>query len=123
MDHAIKCKKSSLVCIQYKDARNEAGQCGVVASRKSHVAYKPNIFYGANVTATGINNTQQGAGSRVFGDEAKGGVAIQSLWKRGETCILDICVMDTDVKAYKGLSLRSVLKAAARVEKAKYLKA
>ena len=34
-----------------------------------------------------------------------------------------ICVTDTDAKTYKGLSLRAVIEAAARVEKAKYLKA
>ena len=58
-----------------------------------------------------------------MGDEARGDVAIQGIWKRGETCILDICVTDTDAKAYKGLSSRTVLEAAARVKKAKYLKA
>ena len=50
-------------------------------------------------------------------------MAIQGLWKRGETCILDIYVTDKDVKANKGLSLRAVIEAAARVKKAKYLKA
>ena len=43
----------------------------------------------------------------------KGGVAIQELWKHGETCILDVCVMDTDTKAYRSLFLRSVLESAA----------
>ena len=50
-------------------------------------------------------------------------MAIQGLCKRGETCILDICVTDTDAKAYKGLSLRTVLEAAVRVKQVKYLKA
>ena len=50
-------------------------------------------------------------------------MAIQELWKRGETCILDIYVTDTGAKAYKGLSLRTMLEAVAWVKKAKYLKA
>ena len=58
-----------------------------------------------------------------MGDKTRGDVAIQGLWKRGETCILDICVTDTDTKAYKVLSLRGVIEAPARVKKAKYLKA
>ena len=49
-------------------------------------------------------------------------MAIKGLWKRGETCILDICVTDEDAKAYKGRSLRTVLEVAAWVKKAKYLK-
>ena len=49
-------------------------------------------------------------------------MAIQGLWKRGEVCILDICVTDTDTKAYKGLSLRTVLEAAVWVKKPTYLK-
>ena len=58
-----------------------------------------------------------------MGHKVRGDVAIQGPWKRGKTCILDIYVTDTDVKAYKGLSSRAVIEAAARVKKAKYLKA
>ena len=36
---------------------------------------------------------------------------------------MDICVADTDAKAYKDLSSRTVLEAATRVKKTKYLKA
>ena len=48
-------------------------------------------------------------------------MAIQELCKCDETCILDICVTDTDVKAYKELSSRTVLDTAMWVKKAKYL--
>ena len=58
-----------------------------------------------------------------MGDKARGDLAIQGLWKRGETCILDICVTDTDAKAYRHLFSRAVLEVAARVKNAKYLKA
>ena len=58
MDHALKCKKGGLVYIQHNDVRDEAGLCGVLATSKSHVSYKPNIFYGADVTATGSNTAQ-----------------------------------------------------------------
>ena len=50
-------------------------------------------------------------------------MAIQELWKGEETCILDVCVINTDTKAYRSLSLRSVLESAARMKKPKYLKA
>ena len=53
----------------------------------------------------------------------KGYLAIQGLWKRNNTCILDIYVTDTDVKAYTGLSVGTMLEAAALAKKAKYLKA
>ena len=52
-----------------------------------------------------------------------GDVAIQGLWKRGRTCIFEICVTHTNATAYKGLSSRAVIEAAAWVKKAKYLKA
>ena len=51
-----------------------------------------------------------------------GGVVIQGLWKRNKTCILEICVTDTDAKAYKGLSSRTMLDAVAWVKQTKYLK-
>ena len=41
--------------------------------------------------------------------------------KRSKTCILEIYVANTDAKAYKGLSLRAVLEATARVKNATYL--
>ena len=123
VDHALKRKKGGLACIRHNNVRDEAGQCGVLATSKSHVSYKSNIFYGTDVTATASNNTaQQGTGSRALVDKVRGDVAIQELWKCGETCILDICVMDTEAKAYKSLSSKTVLEAAVRVKKAKYLK-
>ena len=74
MDHALKCKKGNLVCIRHNGVRNEAGQCGVLATSKLHVSYEPNIFYDVDVTANGSNNTsQQGTGSRTLGDEARRG--------------------------------------------------
>ena len=51
-----------------------------------------------------------------------GDVAIQGFWKRGRTCIFEICVTHTNATAYKGLSSRAVIEAAARVKKPKYLK-
>ena len=101
---------SALVCIRHNNVRNEAGQCRVIVTGKSYVLYKLNVCCGTDVTATGSNNTtHQWAASRAFGDKERGDVAIQGLWKHGETCILDISVTDTDAKAYKGLSLGTVL--------------
>ena len=57
-----------------------------------------------------------------MGDKARGDAAIQGVWKRNKTCILDICVTGTDAKAYKDLSLRTVLEAETWAKKAKYLK-
>ena len=50
-------------------------------------------------------------------------MTICGLLKRGKTYMLDSCVTDTDVKAYKDLSSRTVLEAATQVKKSKYLKA
>jgi hypothetical protein len=39
VNHALKCKKGNLVCIRHNNVHDEAGQCGVLATSKSHVLY------------------------------------------------------------------------------------
>ena len=38
-----------------------------------------------------------------------GNVAVHGLWKHRKTCDFDIVITDTDTKAYKHLSLRTVV--------------
>ena len=63
-----------------------------MALTKSRVSYEPYIFNGTGGCATVQENGELPAG---LGDEAHGDVAVHGLWKKGETCILDICVTDT----------------------------
>jgi hypothetical protein len=93
-----------------------------MALTKSRVSYEPKIFYGTGVCATQQNGEQE-TGSNVAGDEARGDVAIHGLWKKGETCILDIRITDTDCKSYSSSSSAKVLEKAAREKKRKYLEA
>ena len=58
-----------------------------------------------------------------LGDEARGDVAVHGLWKKGETCILDICVTDMDAKSYASCASKKVLERAAKKKKDKYLEA
>ena len=57
------------------------------------------------------------------GDGARGNVAIHGLWKKGETCILDIRITDTDCQSYSSPSSAKVFKNAAREKYRKYLEA
>ena len=55
--------------------------------------------------------------------EARGDVAIHGLWKRGQTCILDIRVTGTDAKSYSASSSAKLLEKAAKLKRDKYAKA
>jgi len=121
IDHAINCKKGGLVGQRHDDARDEAGELAAMALTKSRVSYEPRIHYGTGVCAT--QEVDQQTGRNATGDEARGDVAIHGLWKRGETCILDIRVTDTDCRSYSSSSSAKVLEKAAREKKAKYLDA
>ena len=91
MAHALKCRKDGLVYIRQNNVCGEASQCGVLGFSKLYLSHEPSIFYSKIMTATVVNTSHHGGVSRVLGDKAIGDVAIKSLWKRGETCILDIC--------------------------------
>ena len=45
---------------------------------------------------------------------------IHGLWKKGEACILDVHVTDTNAKSYRSSSSAKVLEKAAREKKGKY---
>ena len=57
------------------------------------------------------------------GNAARGDVLVHEPWEKGESCILDMRVTDTDAKSYGGSTSAKVLEKAAREKKAKYEKA
>jgi hypothetical protein len=68
--------------------------------------------------------TPQGTTRRgTLGNEARGDVLVHSLWKRGESCVLDVRITDTDQPAYRGTSSEKVLERQAKVKKDHYLQA
>ena len=77
----------------------------------------------ANQTTTGGAGAKGPTRSNVAGDEARGDVAVHGLWKRGQTCIMDIRVTDTDSKSYSTTSSEKVLEKAAKLKRDKYAKA
>ena len=94
--------------IRHDDTRDEAGGLAAMALTLSNVSYKPQIFYGRDVTAGKPNNTQNN-GSYAIGDEARGDVKVHGLWDKGSDCILDIQVTDTNARSYQSISLEKVL--------------
>jgi hypothetical protein len=98
----------------------------------SRVSYEPYIFHGTGVVA-GQGSQRQGSasggegegstGRTELGDGARGDVEVYGLWKKGEGCVLDIQVTDTDAKSYASSSSEKVLERAAKAKKAKYLDA
>ena len=118
MEHALNCKKGGLVGIHHNDVRDEAGSLAELAFPKTCVSYEPYIFHGAGVRVTG--QAAQDGRSGNAGDEARGDVMVHGLWKKGESCILDVRVTDTDAKSYRATSSAKVLEKAAREKKGKY---
>ena len=118
VEHALNCKKGGLVGIRHNDVRDEAGALAELAFPKTCVSYEPYIFYGAGARVTG--QAAQDGRSGKAGDEARGDVMVHGLWKKGESCILDVRVTDTDAKSYRATSSAKVLERAAREKKGKY---
>ena len=117
------CKYGGLVGQRHDDGRDEAGNLAALALLKSCVSYELKIFYGTDVRAGQQGQSEEGAGKKVAGNNARGDIAIHGLWKRGETCILDMRITDTDAKSYVGSSSAKVLEKAAKAKKDKYLDA
>ena len=88
IEHRLGCKYGGLVGQRHDDARDEAGNLAALTLSKSRVSYEPKIFYGTDVRAGQQGQSEEGAGKKVAGNDARGDIAIHGLWKRGETCIL-----------------------------------
>ena len=61
--------------------------------------------------------------TNIAGNEARGDVAVHGLWKRGQTCILDVRVTDTDAKSYANSTSAKVLENAAKRKRDLYREA
>jgi len=113
-----------LVGRRHNDQRDEAGALCAMATTESRVSYEPMIYYGTGVTAGQRGDAEVTAESNGdLGNEARGDVAVHGLFKRDQTTILDICVMDTDANSYKQTASDKVLEKAAKRKKDKYLDA
>ena len=125
VEHGLSCKKGGLVSIRHDDARDEAANLCAMALTNSRVSCEPLIFYGKDVNASQETGAEAGVAagnvSNEAGDEARGDIAAHGLIKRGETCIMDIRVTDTDAKCYQSSSSEKCLERAAKSKKDKYL--
>ena len=66
----------------------------------------------------------QESGADTAGDGARGDLSAPGLWKRGETCVLDVRVMDPDASSYKGtMDTAKILERAAKQRRAKHREA
>ncbi len=136
IEHGLSCKKGGLVVQRHDDVADEAGALAAMALTASRVSYEPEIFYGKDVTAGQQSETERAAAeaalvasegghgrarrSNVAGEEARGDIGIHGLWKRGQTCILDVRITDTDAKSYAASSSAQVLERASKEKRDKY---
>ena len=64
----------------------------------------------------------QGSGNQA-GKESRGDVLVRGLWETVSSCVLDICITDTDQPSYKDQTLKKVLEGHVKKKKDKYLQA
>ena len=120
---------------RHDDLRDEVGALAAMALTPSRVSYEPEIYYGRGVAAGQQPEAERAAAeaamvaeasrrqrrpTNVAGDEARGDVAVHGLWKRGQTCIIDVRVTDTDAKSYATSSSAKVLEKAAKRKRDMY---
>ena len=105
-----------MVSISDDDARNEAGALAELTLPKTRVLYEPFIFHSAG-TRTGETATPTECSNNT-GNGARGGRASPQAVGKGESCILDVRVTDTDAKSYRGSTSAKVLEKAAHNKKA-----
>jgi hypothetical protein len=129
VEHGLSCKKGGLVVQRHDDLRDEVGELAAMALTKARVSYEPEIFYGRGVNAGQQSEAERAAAeanlvaaasnvpqrrTNIAGNEARGDVAVHGFWKRGQTCILDVRVTDTDAKSYANSTSAKVLENAAK---------
>ena len=75
----------------------------------------------------GLNDASQRRGTQGSGNqagkEARGDVLVYGLWETGTSCVLDVCITDTDQPSYKDDSSKKVLEGHVKRKKNKYLQA
>ena len=85
--------------IRHNDARNEASALAMHALQASKVTYEPMINNGRGPNATTQRRTTEGTGNQA-GKESREDVLVHGLWETGSSCVLDICITDTDAPSY-----------------------
>ena len=124
IEHGLSCKTGGLVGLSHNDVRDEAGGLSEAALGKTYVSYEPMIFSGTDVWASQPGTPQGPAARRgTPGDDARGDVLVHGLWKKGEGCVLDVRITDTDQPTYRGSSSEKVLERQAKAKKDFYLQA
>ena len=98
--HALSCKKGGLVSIRHNDVRDEAGALASHALQASKVTYEPMINNGRELNDAAQRRRTQSSGNQA-GKEARGDVLVYGLWETGTSCVLDVCISDTDQPSYK----------------------
>jgi hypothetical protein len=104
-------------------SEDEAGGLSEAAFSRTYVSYEPKFFSGTDVHASQEGTPQEAPRRGALGDESRGDVLVHSLWKRGESCVLDVRITDTDAPVYRGKSSENVLAMHAKGKKDLYLRA
>ena len=120
--HALSCKKGGLVSNRHNDARDEAGALANHSLQASKITYEPMINNGRGLNDAMQRHATQGSGNQA-GKEARGDVLVRGLWETGSSCVLDICITDTDAPSYKDQTSKKVLEGHVKKKKDKYLQA
>ena len=119
---ALSCKKGGLVSIRHNDARNEAGALTMHALQASKVTYEPMLNNGRGPNDTRQRRTTEGTGNQA-GKESRGDLLVHGLQETGNSCVLNICITDTDAPSNSEKTSKKVLETHVERKKEKYLQA
>ena len=108
--------------ICHNDVRDEAGALASHALQASKITYEPMINNGRGLNDATQRRSTQGSGNQA-GKEARGDDLVRGLWETRCSCVLDICITDTDQPSYNDDSSKKVLEGHVKRKKNKYLQA
>jgi hypothetical protein len=117
VEHGLSCRQGGLILLRHDDVAREWHHLCAQATQPSAVSDEPLIHTGrAAHDGEGALGTQANPDSR-------GDVAVHGFWKRGQTCVFDIRITDTEAKSYRSMDPAKVLARGEKEKKDKYLQA
>ena len=70
-----------------------------VTTSAGNVTYEPHVFHCRFSLALQPVSRSGREHNKILQYEAQGDVIVCGLWKMGKSCVLDVCVLDTDAKS------------------------
>ena len=117
VEHGLSCRQGGLVLLRHDDVKREWSHLCSQATKPSAVSDEPQIH-----TGRAANDGVGGPGTQANPD-SRGDIAVHGFWVRGQTCVFDVRISDTEAKSYRAMDPMTVLARGEKQKKDKYLQA